>query len=109
MKHLIILICTGVALASAALAQTKQDDNNTSTTTIHRGSGGNSKAQVAPVRTRQVTRRSPTRRKGSVSPRPWGTKTYRTQPGLNVNTSIPGFASGTQKPTPRSVNTTNIR
>src|SRR5882724_4911262 len=54
MKHLIISIFTGVALASAALAQAKQDENNnTSTTTVHRGSRGNSQAQVAPVRTQQ--------------------------------------------------------
>src|SRR5260370_41052757 len=55
MKHLIISISTGVALALAALAQAKQEDNNTSTTTVHRGSRGNSQAQVAPAGHRVLT------------------------------------------------------
>lgn len=97
MKHLIISICTGAALASAALAQTKQDDNNTSTTTIHRGSRGNSQAQAAPVRTRQVTRTSPSQTQRSVSTAPMRTHTYRTTPRFNGNATV------------RSENTTNAR
>ena len=109
MKHLIISICTGVALASAALAQTKQDDNNTSTTTIHRGSGGNSKAQVAPVRTRQVTRTSPIRAQRSVSTAPMRTHTYRTTPRFNGNTTNARLRERHTNATVRSENTTNIR
>src|SRR5947207_5502161 len=108
MKHLIILICTGVALASAALAQTKQDDNNTSTTTIHRGSGGNSKAQVAPVRTRQVTRTSAIRAQRSVSTAPMRTHTHRTTPRFNGNTTNARLRERHANATVRSENTTNI-
>jgi hypothetical protein len=89
MKHLIISICTGAALASTALAQTKQDDNNTSTATVHRGgSRGNSPAQAAPVRTQQVTRTSPVRTQRSVSTAPLRTDTYRTKTQFNGSTTV---------------------
>src|SRR6266480_1276183 len=88
MKHLIISIFTGVALASTALAQAKQDDNNTSTTTVHRGSRGNSQAQVAPVKTQQATRTSPIRTQRSVSTAPMRTHTYRTAQQFNGNATV---------------------
>src|SRR5438552_16450254 len=88
MKHLIISIFTGVALASTALAQAKQDDNNTSTTTVHRGSRGNSQAQVAPVRTQQVTRTSPIRTQRSVSTAPVRAHTYRNTAQFNGNANV---------------------
>lgn len=106
MKHLIITICTGAALAAAALAQAKQDDNNTSTATVHRGSGGKSQAQAAPVGTRQVTRTSAIRTQRSVSTAPIRTHTYRAASQFNGNTTV---RSGTTANTPlreRHANTT---
>jgi len=88
MKHLIISIGTGAALVVAAMTQAKQDDNNnTSTTTVHRGSRGNSQAQVAPVKTQQATRTSPihTQRTVSTVPRP---HTYRSKPQISANTTV---------------------
>ena len=89
MKHLIISISTGAALALTALAQAKQDDNNTaSTTTVHRGSRGNSSAQVAPVKTQQVTRTSPIRTQRSVSTMPQRTHTYRNTAQFSGNAKV---------------------
>src|SRR4029077_15576227 len=105
MKHLIISIFTGVALASAALAQVKQDDNNTSTTTVHRGSRGNSQAQVAPVRTQQVTRTSPIRTQRSVSTAPMRTHTYRAQQ-FNGNATVRSGTTANTRLRERQANTT---
>src|SRR4029077_319989 len=106
MKHLIISIFTGVALASAALAQVKQDDNNTSTTTVHRGSRGNSQAQVAPVRTQQVTRTSPIRTQRSVSTAPLRTHTYRTAPQFSGNATVRSGTTANARIRERHANTT---
>jgi Putative peptidoglycan binding domain len=98
MKHLIISICTGLALAAASLTQAKQqNDNDTSTTTVHRGSRGNSQAQAAPGSTRHVTRTSPVRTQRSVSTTSLRQRTY---------TSTPRFSGNTVS---RSANTTNAR
>jgi len=117
MKHLIISICTGAALASAALAQAKQDDNNTSTATVHRGgSRGNSQVQAAPVRTQQVTKTSPVRTQRSVSTAPMRTQTYRTTPQFNGGATVrSGTTANTRlrerhaNATVRSSTTANVR
>ncbi len=106
MKHLIISIFTGVALASAALAQAKQDDNDTSTTTVHRGSRGNSQAQVAPVRTQQATRTSPIRTQRSVSTAPMRTHTYRTAQQFNGNATVRSGTTANTRLRERQANTT---
>src|SRR5260370_13492676 len=106
MKHLIISTFTGVALASAALAQAKQDENNTSTTTVHRGSRGNSQAQVAPVRTQQVTRTSPIRTQRSVSTAPMRTHTYRTAQQFNGNATVRSGTTANTRLRERQANTT---
>src|SRR6266705_1539468 len=106
MKHLIISICTGAALASAALAQAKQDDNNTSTTTVHRGSRGNSQAQVAPVRKQQVTRTSPIRTQRSGSTAPMRTHTYRTAQQFNGNATVRSGTTANTRLRERQANTT---
>lgn len=116
MKHLIISICTGVALASAALAQVKQEDNNTSTTTVHRGSRGNAPAKVAPVSTRQVTRTAPIRTQRSVSTAPVRTHTDRSAARFNGNATVRSGATANAqlrerhaKTTVRSNTTANAR
>jgi hypothetical protein len=106
MKHLIISISTGVALALAALAQAKQEDNNTSTTTVHRGSRGNSQAQVASAGTRQVTRTSAIRTQRSVSTAPPRTRTYRSTPQFNGNASVRSSTTANALVRERHVNTT---
>jgi hypothetical protein len=106
MKHLIISIFTVVALASAALAQAKQDDNNTSATTVHRGSRGNSQAQVAPVRTQQVTRTSPIRPQRSVSTAPMRTHTHRTAQQVNGNATVRSGTTANTRLRERQANTT---
>jgi hypothetical protein len=106
MKHLIISISTGAALALTALAQAKQEDNNTSTTTVHRGSGGNSKAQVAPARTRQVTKTSASRTQRSVSTAPTTTHTYRATSQFNGNTRVRSANTANTRVRERHVNTT---
>ena len=106
MKHLIISIFTSVALASAALAQAKQDDNNTSTTTVHRGSRGNSQAQVAPVRKQQVTRTSPIRTQHSGSTAPMRTHTYRTAQQFNGNATVRSGTTANTRLRERQANTT---
>jgi Putative peptidoglycan binding domain len=107
MKHLIISIFTGVALASAALAQVKQDDNNTSTTAVHRGSSrGNAPAQVAPVSTRQVTRTAPIRTQRSVSTAPLRTHTDRGAARFNRNATVRSGATANAQLRERHANTT---
>ena len=106
MKHLIISICTGVALASSALAQVKQDDHNTSTKTVHRGSRGNSQAQVAPATTRQVTRTSPIRTQRSVSTAPIRTHTYRATSQVNGNATVHSGTTANARVREGHVNTT---
>src|SRR5260370_42078409 len=88
MKNQIISICTGVALESGAMAQAKQADNNTSTTTVHRGSGGKSQAQVAPVGARQVTKTSAIRTQRSVSTAPMRARTYRSTSQFNGKATV---------------------
>jgi len=106
MKHLIISIFTGVALASAALAQAKQADNNTSTTTVHRGSGGKSQAQVAPVGARQVTKTSAIRTQRSVSTAPMRTRTYRSTSQFNGNATVRSGTTANARLRERHANTT---
>jgi len=89
MKHVIISICTGAALALTAMTQAKENDNdNTSTTTVHRGSRGNSQTQVAPARTQQVTRTAPVRTQRTVSTAPVRTQTYRSTPKVSGNAKV---------------------
>ena len=89
MKHLIISISTGAALALATMAQAKQDDNSTSTTkTVHRASGGNSQTQVAPVKTQHVARSSSMQAQRSVSTAPVRTHTYRNTAQFNGNAKV---------------------
>ncbi len=109
MKHLIISIFTGVALASAALAQVKQDDNNTSTITVHRGSRGNAPAQGAPVSTRQVTRTAPIRTQRSVSTAPMRTHTYRSAAGFNGNATVRSDATANAQLRERHAKNTTVR
>src|ERR1700730_10183208 len=111
MKHLIISISTGAALALTALAQAKQDDNNTSTTkTVHRGSGGNSQTQVAPVRTQHIARSSSIQTQRSVSTAPLRTHTYRNTAQFNGNAKVPASAVTSARVRERQVNTkTTVR
>jgi hypothetical protein len=106
MKHLIISIFTGVALASAALAQAKQDDNNTSATTVHRGSRGNSQAQVAPAKTQQVTKTAPVRTQRTVSTAPMRTHTYRSTPKVSGNATVRSSTTANARIRERHANTT---
>jgi hypothetical protein len=106
MKHLIISISTGAALALTALAQAKQDDNNTSTTkTVHRGSGGNSQTQVAPVRTQHVARSSSIQTQRSVSTAPLRTHTYRNTAQFNGNAKVRSSTVTSARVRERQVNT----
>src|SRR5260370_13785733 len=106
MKHLIISIFTGVALASAARTQRRQADNNTSTTTVHRGFGGKSQVQVAPVGARQVTKTSAIRTQGSVSTAPMRTHTYRSTSQFNGNATVRSGTTVNTRLRERHANTT---
>lgn len=106
MKHLIISIWAGAALAAATLAQAKQDDNNTSTTTVHRGARGNSQAQVAPATTRQVTKTSAIRTQRSVSTMPQRTQTYRSRPQFSGDSTVRSATTANARVRERHVNTT---
>ena len=94
MKHLIISVCTGVALASAALTQAKQqsqqNDNDNTTTTVHRSSGT---GQTAPVSTRPVTRTLPVTTQRQVSTAPFRQRTYTVAPHHNGNAT--GYSNST--------------
>ena len=106
MKHLIISISTGAALALTAMTQAKQNENNdTSTTTVHRGSRGNSQTQVAPARTRQVTRTSALRTQGSVSTAPVRTHAYRSKPQFSANTTVRSGATASARVREQHANT----
>jgi len=107
MKHLIISIGTGAALALAAMTQAKQDDNNnTSTTTVHRGSRGNSQTQIAPARTQQVTRTPAIRTQRSVSTAPIRTHTYRATSQFNGNATVRSGTTASARVRERHTNTT---
>jgi hypothetical protein len=107
MKHLIISISTGAALALATMAQAKQDDNSTSTTkTVHRGSGGNSQRQVAPVRTQHVARSSSIQTQRSVSTAPLRTHTYHNTAQFNGNAKVRSSTVTSARVRERNANTT---
>lgn len=107
MKYLIISICTGAALAMAAMTQATQTDNdNTSTTTVHRGSRGNSQAQAAPVKTQQVTRTAPIRAQRTVSTKPIRTQTHRSTPKVTGNATVRSSTTANARFRERHVNST---
>ncbi len=107
MKHLIISICTGAALALTATTQAKQNDNDSnSTATVHRGSRGNSQAQSAPVKTQQMTRTPALRTQRSVSASPTKTHTYRATSQFNGNATVRSSTAANARVRERHVNTT---
>ena len=107
MKHLIISIGMGAALALTAVTQAKQNDNdNTSTTTVHRGSRGNSQAQIAPVKTQSVARSSAMRSQRTVSTAPTKTHTYRATSQFNGNATVRSSTAANARVRERHVNTT---
>ena len=107
MKHLIISIGMGAALALTAITQAKQDENNnTSTTTVHRGSRGNSQTQVAPAKTQSVTRSSAIRSQRSVSTSSPRTHTYRATSQFNGNATVRSGTTANARVRNGHVNTT---
>lgn len=107
MKHLIISISVGAALALTAITQAKQNDNDdTSTTTVHKGSRGNSQTQVAPAKTQSVTKSSAIRSQRSVSTAPVRTHTYRSKPQIGANTTVRSGTTANARVRDRHLNTT---
>ena len=107
MKHLIISISTGAALALTALTQAKQNDNtDTSTTTVRRGSHKSSQTQVASSKTQQVTRTPAIRTQRSVSTSLPRTHTYRATSHFNGNATVRSGTTANPRVRDSHVNTT---
>jgi hypothetical protein len=106
MKHLLISISTGAALALTAITQAKQQDNNNiSTTTVHRAARGSSQTQVSPARTQQVTKASAIRTQRSVSTAPTRTQTYRATSQFNGNATVRSGTTASSRIRARHTNT----
>ena len=107
MKHLIISISMGAALALTALTQAKQNDNtDTSTTTVRRGSHGSSQTQVASSKTQQVTRTPAIRTQRSVSTSSPRTHTHRATSQFNGNATVRSGTTANPRVRDSHVNTT---
>lgn len=97
----------GAALALTAITQAKQNDNdNTSTTTVRRGSRGNSQTQVAPAKTQSVTRNSAVRSRRTVSSAPVRTHSYRSTSQFNGNATVSSNNTAGARVRERHLNTT---